>query len=132
VLLNPILPQRILKRSMYLNDPGPISKSKSSPYINLTLKTQQHALTLVMEDVAMSDVSHVPVYFPAHSPPLTALTAKLNHTSSICVPVRNDCPVYAFFFVFPFVSLSNPHSFVMTVTFLFIPIFHSLTMCLHM
>ena len=28
--------------------------------------------------------------------------------------VRNNCPVYAFFFIFPLVSLSNPHSFIMT------------------
>jgi hypothetical protein len=86
VLPIPFLPRSILKRSIYLNDPGSISKSKSSPYVNPTPKTQQHALTPVMEDVAMSDASHVPAYFPAHGPPLAASTAKLNHTSSIRTP----------------------------------------------
>ena len=44
--------------------------------------------------------------------------------------VRNDCPAHAFFFVFPFVSLSNPHSFIMPS---YVPIyscFSSLTLYL--
>ena len=47
------------------------------------------------------------------------------------VGVRNDCPVYAFFFVFPFISLFNPHSFTMTS---YVPIysyFSSLAACLY-
>jgi hypothetical protein len=43
---------------------------------------------------------------------------------------QEHCPVYAFFFVFPFFPCLNPHSFDMTATTLFIPIFHSLTACL--
>ena len=45
--------------------------------------------------------------------------------------VRNDSPVYAFFFVFPLISLSNPHSFITTS---YVPIysyFPSLTTCLY-
>ena len=41
--------------------------------------------------------------------------------------VRNDCPVYAFFFIFPVVSLFNPHSFIMTSYVLIYPYFSSLT-----
>ena len=41
--------------------------------------------------------------------------------------VRKDCPVYAFFFVFPFISLSKPHiPLSRPVTSLFILIFHPL------
>jgi hypothetical protein len=43
---------------------------------------------------------------------------------------QEHCPVYMFFFVFLFFLCFNLHSFVMTVTTLFIPIFHSLTACL--
>ena len=45
--------------------------------------------------------------------------------------VRNDCPVYAFFFVFPFISLFNPHSFIMTSYVLIYSYFSSLTACLY-
>jgi hypothetical protein len=53
----------------------------------------------------------------------------------VCVPTthcQERCPVYTFFFAFPSLSRSNPHSFVMTVTILFIPVFPSLTTCLRM
>ena len=45
--------------------------------------------------------------------------------------VRNDCPVYAFFFVFPIVSLFNPHSFITTSYVLIYSYFSSLTACLY-
>ena len=40
----------------------------------------------------------------------------LLHLSCSCpyLCVRNDCPVYAFFFVFPFISFFDPHSFITT------------------
>ena len=72
--------------SIYLNDLGSISKSKSSPYSNTNPKSQQKALAPVMEDVAMSDSSQVPAYFPAHGPPLAASTTKLNPTPSTRTP----------------------------------------------
>ena len=74
------------KTSVYLNDLGSISKSKSSPYANANPKSQQKALAPVMEDVAMSDSSQVPAYFPAHGPPLAASTTKLNPAPSTRTP----------------------------------------------
>ena len=47
------------------------------------------------------------------------------------IPVRNNCPVYTFFFVFPLISLSNPHSFITTSYVPIYPYFPSLTMCLY-
>ena len=44
---------------------------------------------------------------------------------------RNDCPIYAFFFVFPFLLLFNPHSFIMTSYVLIYSCFSSLTACLY-
>ena len=77
VLLNPFLPRRILKRSICLNDPGSISKNKST-FVNATPKPQQQASTSVMKDVAMSDGPYIPAYLPLRDPPLAASTAKLN------------------------------------------------------
>ena len=65
--------------SIYSNDLGSVTKTKSSPYAST--KHQQQALAPVIEDVTMSDSSHVPAYFPAHGPPLAASTAKLNASS---------------------------------------------------
>jgi len=70
--------------SIYFNDLGSLPKNKSSPYVST--KHQQKALTPVIEDVRMSDSSHVPAYFPAHGPPLAASTAKLNPTSPTRTP----------------------------------------------
>jgi hypothetical protein len=49
----------------------------------------------------------------------------------IMIICQEHCPIYAFLFVFPSLSYSNPHSFVVTITILFILIFNSLTVCLH-
>jgi hypothetical protein len=46
------------------------------------------------------------------------------------VHCQEHCPVYMFFFVFLSFPCINPHSFVMTVTALFILIFHSLATCM--
>jgi len=77
--LNPFFPEGFRGLSIYSNDLGSVPKTKSSPYTST--KHQQKALTPVIEDVTMSDSSHVPAYFPAHGPPLAASTAKLNPTS---------------------------------------------------
>ncbi|KAF9649515.1 hypothetical protein BDM02DRAFT_3186269 [Thelephora ganbajun] len=66
--------------------PGSIPRGKSSPYVNTNPKSHQQMLTPVMEDVAMSDSSQLPAYFPTRGPPLSASTAKLNPTSSIRTP----------------------------------------------
>ena len=78
--------ERLRETSAYLNDLGSTPKSKSSPYVNTNSKSQQKGLAPVMEDVAMSDSSQVPAYFPAHGPPLAASTAKLNATSPARTP----------------------------------------------
>ena len=74
------------ERSIYLNDLGSISKGKSSPYVNTNSKSQQQMLAPVMEDVAMSDSSQTPAYFPAHGPSLSSSTTKLNATSPTRTP----------------------------------------------
>jgi len=72
--------------SIYLNDLGSTPKSKSSPYVNTNHKSQQQMLAPVMEDIAMSDSSQAPAYFPAHGPPFTSSTTKLNATSPTRTP----------------------------------------------
>ena len=69
------------KGLIYSDDLGSISKSRSSPYVNANPKPQQKPLAPVMEDVAMSDSSQVPPYFPSHGH-LASSTAKLNPNSS--------------------------------------------------
>jgi hypothetical protein len=75
-----------------------------------------------------SDRRHLPSprqlhrYHQSPAPPLS-----FGHPHRSC---QEHCPVYVFFFVFLSFLCINPHSFVMTVTTLFIPIFHSLTACL--
>jgi hypothetical protein len=78
VLLNPSPSRRILKRPIYPNDPGSISKSKHSHQLETIPKTQKQASTPVMEDVAMNDAPQVPAYFPVHGSPRAAPTAKPN------------------------------------------------------
>jgi hypothetical protein len=51
------------------------------------------------------------------------------HPAPVC---QEHYPIYTFFFVFPLISFFNPHSFIMTIMILFIPIFYSLTTCLYM
>lgn len=69
-----------------MNDLGSTPKSKSSTYANTNPRPHQKALAPVMEDVAMSDSSQAPAYFPSHGPPLVASTAKLNPSSSVRTP----------------------------------------------
>jgi hypothetical protein len=59
------------------------------------------ASTPVMEDVAMSDAPHVPVYFPVHGPPHAAPTAKLNLVD-LHTPFPQPRPTMA-----PYIRLPN-------------------------
>ena len=79
-----------------------------------------------MREIArLEDLSGSDVLFP------DAGLRTFHNGSCQLLSVRNDCPVYTFFFVFPLISLSNPHSFITTS---YIPIysyFPSPTACLY-
>jgi hypothetical protein len=114
------------ERSQSINPPP--------PSVQDGLRAYAHRQSYIYDKLITIFVNHWHGFLSAHSLgsswlrdyPLSA------HPVPLARPRRcqEHCPVYVFFFVFLSFLCINPHSFVMTVTTLLIPIFHSLTACL--